>query len=149
MSSARRRSVSGKIRKNTTCQHQHKMSQRSVDRLSLGVGVAYLQSGIQNSKASVSPYDGGPDEQCHAHVEGQYREKRKTKHQRCQYCMSQRSVHRLSLGLSAAYLQTGIQTSISPDSPHDDGPDEQCQAHVEGQCREKEEKTLLVSISTK
>ena len=45
-----------------------------------------------------------------------------------------------SLDLSAAYLHSVIQTSITPDSPHDDGPDEQCQAHVEGQCREKREK---------
>ena len=140
MSSVKRRSkVSvGKNKKNTTCLHQHKMSQRSVDRLSLGVGAAYLHAGIQNSKASESPHDDGPDEQCQAQVKGQCREnRRKNTSDQHQHTMSQRSVDRLSLGSGAAYLHTVIQTSISPDSPHDGGPDEQCQAQVEGQCREK------------
>jgi hypothetical protein len=64
-----------KIRKSTSGLHQHTMSQHSVDRLSLGSGAAYLHSGIQNSISSDSPHDNGPDEQCQAHVEGQYREK--------------------------------------------------------------------------
>ena len=47
------------------------------------------------------------------------------------------AVDRQSLDLSATYLHTEMRTSISSDSPHDDGPDEQCQAHVEGQHRKK------------
>jgi hypothetical protein len=126
------------MRKNTTCQHQHKMSQRSVDRLSLGVGAAYLHPEIQNIKASECPHDDGPDEQCQAQVKGQCREnRRKNTSDQHQHTMSQRSVDRLSLDLSAAYVHTVIQTSISSDSPHDDGPDEQCQVHVEGQYHEK------------
>jgi hypothetical protein len=114
------------------------MSQRSVDRLSLGVGAAYLHTGIQNSKAAESPHDDGPDEQCQAQVKGQCREnRRKNTSDQHQHKMSQRSVDRLSLGVGAAYLQTGIQNSKASESPHDDGPDEQCQAHVEGQYREK------------
>jgi hypothetical protein len=50
------------------------------------------------------------------------------------------AVYRLSLGGGAAYLHAEMQTSIASDSPHDNGPDEQCQAQVKGQCREKRRK---------
>ena len=57
-------------------------------------------------------------------------------------------VYRLSPGLSAAYLHPEIQNSISSERPHDDGPDEQCQAQVKGQCRGKRRKNSSGSIST-
>ena len=47
-------------------------------------------------------------------------------------------VYRQSLDLSAAYLHPEMRTSITPDSPRDDGPDKQCQAHDEGQYCAKE-----------
>ena len=85
-----------------------------------------------------SPRDDGPDKQCQAHDEGQYREKEKITMGLQQRNISMQAlVYRQSLDLSAAYLHPEMRTSITPDSPHDDGPDEQCQAHVQGQCREK------------
>jgi hypothetical protein len=109
-----------------------------VYRLSPGLSAKYLLSGIQNSISSESPHDAGPDEQCQAQVKGQCRGKIRTNTSgQLHHTMSQRSVDRLSLGSGAAYLPTGIQNSISQDIPHDGGPDEQCQAHVECQYHEK------------
>ena len=50
----------------------------------------------------------------------------------------QAPVYRQSLDPRAAYLQAEMRTSKTPDSPHDDSPDEQCKAHVKGQYHELE-----------
>ena len=51
--------------------------------------------------------------------------------------MSQQApVQRPSLGDDAAYLLAEMPTSISSDSPHDDGFDKQKNTHIRGQYRE-------------
>ena len=121
----------------------------AVERQSLDLSAAYLHPEMRTSITPDSPHDDRHDEQRETHVGGQYREKRGKKniiveHQSDVNIEKKRrrknAVDRQSLDLSAAYLHAEMRTSITPDSPHDDGREEQCRAHVEGQYREKEKK---------
>ena len=115
----------------------------AVDRQSLDLSAAYLQPEMRTSITPDSPHNNRHDEQRETHVGGQYREKRGKKNIIVEHQSDvniekkqkkKNAVDRQSLDPSAAYLHPEMRTSISSDSPHDDGPDEQCQAHDEGQC---------------